>query len=202
MSFFPEVERSAEPRPARVETPIWVSPPENELPVPVPVTTVLARRPGAALCLRRIDVYRAGCVFAFSVRASRQADMTDEQWFELMDNLQPHRPFRRGTAEGSLRVGVELPDGSKAIGGVMAHRYPFDGAEPQGPQLTMRGGGGGGSGENYDSRMNAWLWPAPQAGSLRLVYDWSALGFNEGSISIETTPLITAQENVRSIWAQ
>ncbi|MGO4860174.1 hypothetical protein AB4074_23225 [Arthrobacter sp. 2MCAF14] len=119
-----------------------------------------------------------------------------------MDNLQPHRPFRRGTAEGSLRVGVELPDGSKAIGGVMAHRYPFDGAEPQGTQLTMSGGGGRGSGENYDYRMNAWLWPAPQAGSLRLVYDWAALGFNEGSITIETPPLITAQENVRSIWAQ
>lgn len=202
MSFFPEVERSAEPRPVRVETPIWVSPPENELPVPVPVTAVLARRPGAALCLRRIDVYRAGCVFAFSVSASRQADMTDEQWFELMDNLQPHRPFRRETAEGSLRVGVEMPDGSKAIGGLRAHRYPFDGAEPQGPQLTMHGRGGGGSDQNYDYRINAWLWPAPQAGSLRLVYDWAALGFNEGSITIETTPLITAQENVRSIWAQ
>ena len=202
MSFFPEVERSAEPRPARVETPIWVSPPANELPVPVAVTAVLARRPGVALCLRRIDVYRAGCVFALSVRASRPADMTDEQWIDLMDNLQPHRPFRRGLAEGSLRVGVELPDGSKAISGDMSHRYPFDGTEPDRPQLTMRGGGGGGTGEDYGNRMNAWLWPAPQAGSLRLVYDWAALELNEGSITIETTPLITAQENVPSIWAQ
>lgn len=50
--------------------------------------------------------------------------------------------------------------------------------------------------------MNAWLWPAPRAGSLRLVYGWPALELNEGSITIETTPLITAQENVRSIWAQ
>jgi hypothetical protein len=61
---------------------------------------------------------------------------------------------------------------------------------------------GGGSGEDYDYRMNAWLWPAPQAGSLRLVYEWAALEFNEGSITIETTPLITARENVRRIWAQ
>jgi hypothetical protein len=159
MSFFPEVERPAELRSAWVETPIWVSPPANELPVPVAVTAVLARRPGAALCLRRIDVYRAGCVFALSVRASRQADMTDEQWIELMDNLQPHRPFRRGTAEGSLRLGVELPDGSKAIGGDMSHRYPFDAAEPDRPQLTMRRGGGGGSGEAYDYRMNACPYP-------------------------------------------
>jgi hypothetical protein len=201
MSFFPEVERPAEPRHAPVETPIWLSPPENELPVPVPVTAVLARRPGVALCLRRIDVYRAGCMFALSTRASRQPDMTDEQWSELMDNFHPHRPFRR-TAEDSLRVGVELPDGSKAIGGVMAHRYPFDGAEPQGPQLTVRGSGGGGSSENFDYRMNAWLWPAPQAGSLRLVYDWTALGFDEGSITVETAPLISAQEDVRSIWPQ
>jgi hypothetical protein len=201
MSFFPEVEQSAEPRPARVETPIWVSPPANELPVPVAVTTVLARRPGVALCLRRIDVYRAGCVFALSVRASRHADMKDEQWIELMDNLKPRRPFRRGSAEGSLRVGVELPDGSKAVGGDMPPRYPFDGAEPDRPQLTIRGSGGGGSDEDYDYRMNAWLWPAPQAGSLRLVYDWAALELQEGSITIETTPLITAQENVRSIWA-
>jgi hypothetical protein len=202
MSFFPEFERPAEPRPARVEAPIWVSPPSSELPVPVAVTTVLGRRPGAALCLRRIDVYRAGWVFALSVRASRLAGMTDEQWIELMDCLHPHRPFRRGDAEGSLRVGVELPDGSKAIGGDMSHRYPFDGAEPDRPQLTMRGGGGGGSDEDYDFRMDAWLWPAPQAGSLRLVYDWAALKLNEGSITIETTPLITAQENVRSLWAQ
>ena len=34
------------------------------------------------------------------------------------------------------------------------------------------------------------------------IYDWAALELNEGSITIETTPLITAQENVRSIWAQ
>ncbi len=65
----------------------------------------------------------------------------------------------------------------------------------------MRRGGGGGSGEDYDYRMNAWLWPGPQAGSLRLVYDWPALELNEGSITIDMTPLITAQANVRSIWA-
>lgn len=202
MSFFPEVERPAEPRPTQVETPIWVRPPSNELPVPVAVTKVLARRPGAALCLRRIDVYRAGCMFALSVRASRHADMTDDQWIDLMDNLQPHRPFRRRGTDGSLRVGVELPDGSKVIGDDMSRRYPFDGAEPDRPQLTMRGGGGGGSADDFDYRIDAWLWPAPQAGSLRLVYDWPALEFSEGSITIETAPLVTAREDVRNIWTQ
>ncbi|MBT8158927.1 MULTISPECIES: hypothetical protein [Arthrobacter] len=119
-----------------------------------------------------------------------------------MDNLQLHRPFRRRGAEGSLRLGVELPDGSRVIGGDMSRRYPFDGAEPDRPQLTVRGGGGGGSDEDYGYRIDAWLWPAPQAGSLRLVYDWPGLEINEGSITIETAPLVTAREDVLSIWTQ
>jgi hypothetical protein len=165
--------------------------------MPVAVTTVLARRPGVALCLRRIDVYRDGWSFAFTVRASRPDFMDDDEWADLMERMQWHRPYRRGRQDGILRMGVQLPNGSKVIADDRARP---EGSKPDAPRLTMRPSGGGGSDEEYDLGIHAWLWPTPPEGSLRLVYDWVTLGVPEGSLTIDSTPLIAARNNVQQVW--
>jgi hypothetical protein len=200
MSFFPEPEAIASMPRLRSATPLWVGPPAHELAEPVAVTTVLARRLGVALCLRRIDVYRDGWRFAISVRACRPETMSDDDWADVMEKVQWHRPFRRRGQEGALRMGIQFPDGSTVIGNDSGRPGTLEGGKPDGPRLTLRPGGGGGSDEEYDLGIDAWLWPAPLEGPLRLVYDWVALGIPEGSLTIDSTPLIAARDNVQEVW--
>jgi hypothetical protein len=71
------------------ETPPWFAPPTSELPVAVAIAAVLARREGVALCLRRIDVYRDGWRFAFSIRAARPEKISDD----VLDTVQSEQSF-------------------------------------------------------------------------------------------------------------
>jgi hypothetical protein len=203
VSFFPELDPPVEPpRPVRSDTPPWVNAPKTQLPVPVAVTEVLARRRGVALILQRIDVYREGWMFVLCTRARRPPGPTDEEWGDLVEALQPHGPFRRHPAAASLRLGVELSDGSRVIADDLFHRYPLDDAEPDGPLLTQYPGGGGGSAEEYEQRVDAWLWPPPAGDSLRLFYQWEGLGIAEASITIDTAQLNIAREHVQIIWSE
>jgi hypothetical protein len=201
MSFFPDdVPVVSPPRPKSV-TPPWMAPPTSELAVPVPVFSVLARRPGVALCLRRIDVYREGWRFAFSVRAARVEGMGDDEWFELLEHIQSRRPIRRHANPGELRIGLELPDGSRIIGNDRGWPHPLKGEPTESPHLMIRQSGGGGSDDEYDLGMYGWLWPSPPHGSLRLVVDWRALDIAEQSFAVDSNRLVAARASVLDIWA-
>jgi hypothetical protein len=118
-----------------------------------------------------------------------------------MEALEPREPFRRRDIAGaSLRLGVGLADEKRAIADERFHRYPLDENEPVDPLLTLNHAGGGGSEDEYEQRMEAWLWPAPTGDSLRLVYRWEALGISEASIIVDIAELNSAREHVQDIW--
>jgi len=202
MSFFPDVEPPTRPPRLRSSVPRWLEPPSNELAVPVAIVVVLARRPGVALCLRRIDVYREGWRFALSVRAARVDTMTDDEWFDVLELVQQRSPRRRNLGVDGLRLGIEFPDGSKVIGNEARHPAAITASDPDTPLLTFRHSGGGGNDDEYDLGMHAWLWPAPapERGPCRLVCDWRALNIPEQSLVIETNELVAAREHVVDVW--
>jgi hypothetical protein len=169
--------------------------------VPVPIMAVLARRPGVALCLRRIDVFREGWRFALSIRASRVESMNDDEWFDVLEQVHSRGPIRRHQDGGGLRIGIELPDGSRVIGNDHGRPSAQAAIAHDVPRLMLRHSGGGGSEDEYDSGMYGWLWPSPVQSSLRLVYDWRALDIPEQSFAVDSTRLVAARADVVDVWA-
>jgi len=197
MQFFserPEGEQDPEPTPRAL--PAWIQPPDGEIPVPLAVGRVLARVPSAALLLKRIDVYSSGCEFRIAVAARRDRSQPEERWFDILDVIQPmghHRRRRSGP-----RVGVTLADGRTATGD--EDRPSLERDERTGPIVTLRGGGGGGSDQNYEMTYRAWLWPVPPAGALTLHYAWPGLGIDEGGVELDGARVAEAARAAQQIW--
>lgn len=63
MQFFSAVgAREAPENPVR-PVPPWLRPPAGEIPIPLAVPRILARGPGSAVSLRRVDAHSNGCPF-------------------------------------------------------------------------------------------------------------------------------------------
>lgn len=75
MPFFAPLPPEPEPVPREERVPpVWQQPPAHEVPVAVPITRLLARVPGAALTLQRIDVHRDGALFALRTEGDPRAE--------------------------------------------------------------------------------------------------------------------------------
>lgn len=202
MPFFAPLPPEPEPAPRTEHVPpVWQHPPGHEVPAAVPIARLLARVPGAALTLQRIDVHREGALFALRTDVILDDSLDDEQEKRVRDMLDPRgmRPFAHGDL---LRIGVELADGSRAETdggpGVWMHSISED--EPAGPLLTFRGGQGGPvRRDRWTTHLDAWLWPLPPAGPFRLHFESEALGIPEGSIRLDGAELREAAEDVLDI---
>src|SRR5204863_2778030 len=97
--------------------PEWFGPPENVLPVVVPLELELARGADFALAVRSADVYPKGAAFHV-VLVLRQPPS------DSMDFL-PFHPRQRKLGPEVLRLGVQYADGAKAtnVGAPFFHRH-------------------------------------------------------------------------------
>ncbi|MCZ2827226.1 hypothetical protein O2W14_00070 [Modestobacter sp. VKM Ac-2986] len=163
------------------------SAPENEAPVAVPVSAVLARSDTAAVTLTGVQVFTTGLTFTLGVRCRPEAlgsgDISDLLW------------GHRGPGPQVL-VGVELADGRRASnvpGSVHAFADPgdLDG-------LVFHHGSG--SGGQLSAEQVWWLSPLPPAGPLRLVVRCDALGLPETVTELDGTALRAAAERVVTLW--
>ncbi|MFS0699882.1 hypothetical protein AB6N24_07900 [Cellulomonas sp. 179-A 4D5 NHS] len=171
--------------------PAWsTGPPENELPVPVPVRGVLARTDDVAIALVGGRVSSTGVEIDLTVR--RRDDEDDDA--ELHTIVHGHAYARRpGPAAGRLLLGVELPDG-----GVATNVGPaLESADDDAPRLTPRDSHGG------DRRVDAtfWLTPVPAEGDLVFVCACPALGVPETRTVVPAAVLAGAAERVEVLWA-
>lgn len=203
MSFFTPLEPEPELPPERRKappSPIWVRPPADEIPVAVPAGRRLARVPGAALHLARIDVHRDGAVISLRFDIRLEDSLSPERRAIVDAFLDPrsHRP----SVERGLRVGVTTADGTAELIGpharVFARRMSGDAPDP--PQLTAVDGGGSGDGDHWTSSLGVWLWPLPAEGDVTLHYVSEAVGIPEGSITIDGGPLREAARGVTRVW--
>jgi hypothetical protein len=164
------------------------SAPENEVPVVVPVSALLARTDDAAVTLTGVQVFSTGIGFTLTVRCRPEALPDGEDG--LHDLLwRGHRG--RDTA---LMVGVELADGRRASN--LPGRDPFASGGPEDLVFTQ----GSGSGDQLSVEQEWWLSPLPPAGPLRVVVRCDLLGLPETATELDGAAIRAAAEGVVVLW--
>ena len=158
-----------------------VQPPENEVPVALPQSVLLARTDDVAVALLGLQVSSTGVSFHLTVRVrpSARADLGHR-----LQELVWHRG--RGTAP--FLVGVELADGRR--GSTVPGRSSED------VFFHSRGGSGGDS--SIEQRW--WLSPLPPEGPLTVVVRCPELGIGETSVELDGTAIRRAAEQVVELW--
>jgi len=156
-----------------------VQPPENELPVAVPFSALLARTDDVAVALHGLRVHSTGLAVTLSVRvrAGAASGVGLESLF--------FGPGRRGA---DVLLGVELADGRRATG--------LDG--PGSHDLVFIQGSGSGSSTAVDQEW--WLSPLPPEGPLRFVVRSDLLGIGETSVELDGAAIRRAAEGVVVLW--
>lgn len=164
-----------------------VGPPDNEIPVAVPVNAVLARTDDHAIALVGLQVYTTGVSMDLAVRARVRGGR------ELTELVFDHVPL----SAGRLLIGVEFSDGRRASNA----SWPDPGSSLQ-PRSTddviFHSGGGGGGDRSVDQSW--WLSPVPPEGPMTVVLDCGALGIAETSTVLDGSLLRRAASDVLTLW--
>ncbi len=188
LSFFEPIPPPQE-RPAPRRQPPWVSPPDNELGVVVPIRLLLAKTDGLALAVTDVVAYSTG--FALRVALRFHHDARDLDPRQMMMQL---RGGLMGGGDDQLRFGIEFSDGRKATN--LGPRRP-PGDEPPAINLGMSGGGGGGGrGWSY----GYWIYPLPPEGPVTIAFAWPDNGLPEQSHRFDAAPILEAAAQVEQLW--
>jgi hypothetical protein len=163
----------------------WVSPPDNELGVVVPLRVALARTDAFALTLATATVYSNGFVLGLTLRLRTAPEIGPR------GHPPTHLSFH-SQGEDDLRLGLEFSDGTKAT---TAHRLPF-GAQPSPPMLTS--GGSQSAGRRSDGEL--WAWPLPPPGALTFVWEWRAERIPLTRRESNAQPILEAARRVEQLW--
>ena len=176
------------PVPQEHRHPDWFAPPENVLPVVVPLDMTLARTPDLALTVQSVDVYPSGAIFHVPL-------LLRERVADPMQFMAWH-PRHGADADDFLRLGVQYADGAKAtnLGMPFFPRNPEE--RPQGPVLMPRGGGGGG--RSWD--VSFWLWPLPKEDPFALVVEWPVREVPLSRFELPVAVLVEAAARCEELW--
>jgi hypothetical protein len=159
-----------------------MSPPENELPVALPLNVVLANTGDAAAGLNGLQVYTTGLSFELVVRMRPSAR---ESLGRTVDEV----VWGHGSGVGQLLLGVEFADGRRVSSLPVRER---DGDVVLHP--------GGGSGSQTSVEQTWWLSPLPPEGPLRIVVRCDALGIEETATELDGAAVRRAVRDVVVLW--
>ena len=169
-----------------------MNPPENEIPVSVPISTLLARTDDIAVALIGAQAYTSGLRFDLAIRLRNEPRGSMRHRTYAMLNA-----YRGGEeTDEQFLLGVEYPDGRTTTNFA---RPGFDGIpadEPQKPSLAAMGGSGGG--RSYDQ--SYWLTPLPPAGPLVVVCAWSAFDIIESRTVVDGAAIAAAGTRAVVLW--
>jgi hypothetical protein len=165
--------------------------PENELPVVLPLDTVLARTDDVALALVGLRVHTTGLAFDLAARARPAA----AAGLHLDEVLWGHR---RTAAGGDFLFGVEFADGRRGSTAVPRGGVPRPGLASGGGGVVLTQGGGSGGPTSVDQSW--WLSPLPPEGPLRFVVRCDALGIAETTVELDGAVIRRAAERVVQLW--
>ena len=159
-------------------------PPENEVPVALPMNTVLARTGDIALALLGLQVYSTGLSFDLTVRVrpagAGRLPVREAMW--------GHRhPF--APEPGGFLLGVELADGRRVSS--MEGRDP--GAEIVFAERQSSWSDTGGE-------QSWWLNPLPPEGPLRFVVRCAEMGIAETAVELDGSAARAAASGVVTLW--
>jgi hypothetical protein len=163
--------------------------PSNELPVPVPVSVVLARTDDVAVALVGVQAYTSGISFTLSVRLRHSRVLPGRRdLHELVGGWSAR-------TEGRLLLGVEFSDG-RAASTAGVGRSPAPGSGLGQALLVPAGGGGGELSVDHDY----WLTPVPPPGPLDVVLACAGLGIEETTVQLDGDALVQAAARAEVLW--
>jgi len=174
--------------PERPVPPPWFEPPKGVLPGLLADRVTLVSNKEVILLVDQFRVHPAGLEFTLSLWL-RNADeaMFDMPWELHQRRSSPDDPE-------FLRFGVQFADGRRWTN--LPGPMPDFEAEPEGPVVMPRSGGGGG--DHWD--MDYWLWPLPPPGDLTFVADWPLHGVAETKATIDGQRIIDCSKTAEVIW--
>jgi len=171
----------------------WMSPPEDELGVAVPVQQVLTAGEEAVVVLHSCVAYTTGFQLGVGIRRKNEPPP--------LTNPRMHREM----PEMSLEVGVRFADGRETSRDHEAaqRRAFFDavaaGSDPPLPPGPMIGsGGGGGGGRRWD--WTYWIWPLPPDGPMTVIARWPAGRVPDGEVRVDGSAIRRAGARSEKLW--
>ena len=169
-----------------------LSPPDNEVPSPVPVSLLLARTDDLAVALVGMSAYSSGVTFRLAVRLrTRPTHLHRHDVSDLMGGWRA----RRAEPGQQLLLGVQYPDGRRASNvGVGASPDAFSTL----PQPMLETCGGSGSDLRWDQSF--WLTPVPGDGPVTFVCRWDAMGVPESRHVVDGGELAAASARAVVLW--
>ena len=177
--------KSPPPRPTlqrRVPRP-W-DPPETEFPAIVPISTLPFGRSGqTAIAITGIWAYSNG--FEIFVTRLIRPDVPG-----LDEDPVPGAPRDMLTGRQPFQISLQLSDGRLVTSGKSA----VD-AEPTGPILRSRGGGG----TSHYTLMRWWAWPLPPSGPLGFICQ---LGTGETRVGVDAQLILDAAQRSVRVWPE
>ncbi len=179
----------------------WMSAPDDELGVAVPMQHKVAVGADAVIVLTECVAYTTGFLLGVGIRKRREPEPIQ-------------LPARRGFAppgpsdEMSIEVGIRFSDGretaksgpgpSDAVSSWW--REWSEGKDPPPPAGPIVGmGGGGGGGRRWE--MDYWVWPLPPDGPMTVTCDWPAGGVPKGEVSLDGAAIRRAGLNSEKLWS-
>jgi hypothetical protein len=203
--FFEPAPPDAETAPARPELPPWAGPPTMETGVLLAVQQIVARSANVAVFLPAVRVFSTGCMLEVEI-VSRQADLSEEDWFPLHLAVHSGRGFHGARLpDRLLRLGVRFPDGSKATT-LDQHPPKRDEGPPDGPLMMWWPGGSGGmrhGGGNVGfNRFGLWLWPLPPAANFEFAVEWPLAGIELTFAELDGAAIVAAAGRPAYYWPE
>jgi hypothetical protein len=177
--------KSPPPRPTlqrRVPRP-W-DPPETEFPAIVPIRTLqFDRSEQTAIAITGISAYSNG----FEIFVTRLI-RPDAAGFD--EDPVPGASRSMPAERQSFQISLQLSDGRMIPSG-----RPPDDAEPTGPILRSRGGGG----TSHYLLLRWWAWPLPPNGPLEFICQ---LGTGETRVGIDAQLILDAAQHSIRVWPE
>jgi len=186
-----------DPEPEVHVRPAWLGPAEEEVGRAVDLATVLARSEQGVVVLTHAVAYSNGVQLHLLARATGLKRSVAASLFHQQHAMpEPDEEL----PPGFLRLGLELPDGSRVSNLEDPRRRGRWDEAPQGACLVMNGGGGGSSVvDTVDMRPAYWLWPLVGEGTLRISCEWPIVEIPFTTVDVDTASLREAAARTISL---
>ena len=172
------------------------SPPENEFPASLGLSTLLGRTDEAAVGISQVDAYSTGFRFTLSVRLRRpRAELTHGGLYMLVGSH--FRPGVEIRTEDRLLLGIEYPDGRRAST-LEDGRAMGPAALDAGTGLMFVQHGGGGDERSVDQTF--WVSPLPPEGPVTVVLAWLGFGIPESRTVLDGGAIRAAADRSHLLW--
>ena len=190
------------PPPAHTfEPPGFLTPPDDEIGVPVHMRKVIASNSAVVVAITHCVAYSTGFQLGIGIR---RRDEPARPEFRIR-GMPPPRPTT--PPEMSLELGIRFADGRRSDHSghgppeefMSYYRDLQEGRKPElPPGPVIAGWGGGGGGKRWD--MEYWVWPLPPDGPMTVTCEWPLGDLPASSQELDGGAIRRAGESNEKLW--